>query len=124
MPAVFDDRHVHIHNIAFFKRLVIRYAVAHLVIDGRTKRLWVRPIALRLVAQRGGYGLLHLGHVDMRQAVNLVGGQAGFDERGQVVQHFRSQFARHPHAFNACCVFVGNRHRVIIPPPKQPCWQR
>ena len=33
VPAVFDDRHVDVHDVAFFKWLVIRYAVAHLVVD-------------------------------------------------------------------------------------------
>ena len=37
MPAVLDARHVQVDDVAFFERLVVRHAVADLMVDRRTQ---------------------------------------------------------------------------------------
>ena len=111
VPAVFDDGDVHIDDVAFLQWLVVGNAVAHLMVDRRADRLGVGVVATGGVVQRGRNGTQHAGGVVLGQAVELVGGQAGLDQRGQVVEQFGSQSACHAHADNTVGVFDGDSHR-------------
>src|SRR5512146_1970948 len=47
MIAVLDDGHVNIEDVAGFKPLFARYAMAHLVVDGRANRSRIRRVSRR-----------------------------------------------------------------------------
>ena len=115
VPAVLDDGHVHIDDVAFLQRLVIGNAVADLVVDGGADRFGIRVMARRRVVQRRRDGVLDVDGVVVSQFVELVGGHAGHDEGRQVVQQFRGQSSRHAHACNASGVFVSNSHGANYP---------
>ena len=110
MPAVFDDGHVDIDDIAFFERFVTGDAMANLVVDRGADGLGVRRITAAFVIERRRYAALHIDDVVMRKLVQRIGGYTCLHKRRQVVQHFGSQLAGDPHASNTGGVFIGNRH--------------
>ena len=122
VPAVLDAGHVQVQDVAFFQRLVVRDAMADLVVERGAQRLGVGRVAGRAVTERGRNRLLHVDGVVVRQLVDFVGGHAGFDERRQVVQQFASEPAGHAQAFNTGCIFVSNTHPGIIPPESGACF--
>ena len=58
---------------------------------------------------------MHLGDVVVGEFVQCIGGYAGLDVGGEVIQHLGSQPACRAHALNACLVFIRDGHRPIIP---------
>jgi hypothetical protein len=112
MPAIFDGGDVHVERVALFERLVVRNAVADLVVDRGADRLGVGLVATRRVVERSRDAALHIDHVVVAQLVNLVGGDARLDEGLDVVEDFRSQAACHAHAFDVFGGFDGDRHGV------------
>ena len=84
--------------------------MADLLIDGSTDGLRVGIVARGRIVQRCRDCALHLRRVGVSQFVDFVGGDAGLDERCQVIQQFGRQTARDTHAGNALCVFVGDGH--------------
>ncbi len=115
MPAIFDDGDVDVDDVAFFQRLVIGYAVAHLVVDRGANRLGIRVVARGVVVQRRWNGLLNLSDVVVAKLVQLVGRDTGNNVRGEEIQNFGGQFARDAHAFCALGVFDGNCHGCNYP---------
>ena len=110
VPAVFDDGHVDVDDIAFFQRLVVGDAVADLLVDRGADGFGVGDVAATGVVQRGWNAALHLRDEVVRQLVQFVGSDTRFDEGRQVIQYFGGQLARHAHACNAVSVFVGDSH--------------
>src|SRR6185312_1839834 len=115
VPAVLDDGHVDVDDVRLLERLVVRDAVADLVVDRGADRLGVGRVARRLVVQRRRNGALHLGDVVIRQLVQFIRGDADLYVRGQVVQQFGSQSSGNAHAANAFLVFVGDAHGPNYP---------
>lgn len=115
MPAVDNQRHVNVDDVAIAQRLVIGDAVADHVVDRGADRLGVRVVAAWVVVQRGRNGTLHLGDVVVGQLVQLVGGDPGHHVRGEEIQNFGGQLACDTHALNTLGVFVSDRHLAIIP---------
>src|SRR5690606_11726577 len=114
MPAVLDDGDVEVDDVALFQRPLVGDAVADAVIDRGANRLRVRRAATGRVVQRGGDGALHIDHVVVGEAVQLFGGDARFDERGEVVEDFAGQTARQPHAVQVATGLDGDAHRGEI----------
>ena len=94
----------------FFSGLVVRDAVADLVVDRGADRLRVGRVAGRRVVQRRRNRALHVDDVVVRQLVELVGGDAGLDVRREHVQHLGGQPAGHAHAFDVGGGLDGDRH--------------
>ena len=114
-PAVIsDDGHVHIDDIALLQRLVVGDAVAHHMVDRGADIGRVGRHAWGLIAQAGRLGAL-LGHALGAQIVDLLGGDAGLDVRGDVVQHIRSKAACNTHAFNVFGSLQCDAHGVNYP---------
>ncbi len=92
VPAVEDQRHVDIDDVAFLQRLLARNAMADHVIDRGAGRLAVAAVHQR----RRGRLVVHaeLEH----QAVDLVSRDAGTDLVGQHIQTFRGQLPGLAHA--------------------------
>src|SRR5665647_3656550 len=110
MPAVLDDSDVDVDDIAFFQSLLVGNAVADLMIDRGANRLRVSVVARWRVVQRRRGGALNLSGVVLSDLVQLVGGDAGFDESAKVVEQLPRQPARHAHPCNALRVFVSDSH--------------
>jgi len=123
VPAIFDDGHIDIDNVALFERLVIGDAMADLVVDRGADGLGVGRIAATGVVQGRGDGVLHLGDVVVRQFVDFVGGHTGFDEGRQVVQNFGGEFAGNAHSCNALGVFVSDSHGRNYPIGRLCAWR-
>ena len=125
VPTVLDHRDVDVDDVALLERLVIRYAVADLVVDRGADRLGIGDVSASPVVQRRWDRLLHLGDVGMREPVDLVGADPGVHMRDKVVQHFGRQPAGGTHAGDSGGVFVGDCHCPIIPFPigfPSPSW--
>ena len=115
MPTVFDDGDVDVDRVAFFQRLVIGNAVAHLMVDGGADGLGIGVVARRVVVQRRRNGLLNLRDVVVAQLVELVGRHARHHVRGEEIENFGGQFARDTHALCALGVFDGDGHGMDYP---------
>ncbi len=113
-PAVLDDGHVDVDDVALFQRLVVGNAVADHVVDRGAQRSRVGRVTGGLVTQRGRNGALLLQALGS-QAVDLAGGDAGLDVGREVVQHFGGQPPRVAHALDAHGVLVRDAHEAIIP---------
>jgi hypothetical protein len=112
VPAVLDDGHVDVDDVAFFERLVVGDAVTDHVVDRRANALGVWLVAVGGVVERRGHGLLHVHDVVVCQPIELVGGDAGANVRGQIVEHLRGQPSGESHAFDAGGIFDGDGHVV------------
>src|SRR5690554_964897 len=97
VPTVLDDGDVNIHAVPLFQHLVAGNAVADLVVDRGAHGFGEGGVARRGVVERGGDGALHIDHVFMTQTIELAGGYAGLDERGDVVEHFGAEAAGDAH---------------------------
>ena len=95
MPAVEDQRHVDIDDVAFLQRLVARDAVADHVIERGAGRLLVAAIH-----QRRRQGAVIHREVE-HQPVDLLGRHAGPDMLGQHVEASRDQLPGLAHASKA-----------------------
>src|SRR5690606_38594251 len=85
-PAVIgDDGDVHVDDVTLLQRFVIGDTVAHHMVDRGADIGGVGRHAGRLIAQAGGLGAL-LSHALGAQIVDLLGGDAGLDVGGDVVQ--------------------------------------
>src|SRR5574337_1271280 len=115
MPAVLDHRDVDVDDVALAQRLVVRDAVADLVVDRGADRLRIWRVAGRLVVQPRRDRALDLGDVVVGELVDRVRRHAGLHVRGQVVQQFAGQAARDAHAADAFFVLVGDAHGSNYP---------
>jgi glutathione S-transferase len=116
MPAVLDDGDVDIQNISLAQRLVVRNAMADLVVDRGANGLGIRVVAARVVVQRGGNDLELMHHEVIGQLVQLIGRFVGFDERGEVIQNLRGNSSRDAHSFDFFCIFDCDGHKPLILP--------
>ena len=115
MPTIFDDGDVDVDRVAFFQRLVIWNAVAHLMVDRCADGLGVGVVTAGVVVEWGGNGLLNLRDVVVAELVELVGRHARHHVRGDEVENFGGQFARDAHALCALRVFDGDGHGSDYP---------
>jgi hypothetical protein len=93
VPAVEDQGHVDVDDVALAQRLLIRDAVADHVIDRGAGRL-----AVAAVHQRGGNRVVRHREVE-HQAVDLLGRHAGAHLAGQHVEAFGGEPPGLPHTF-------------------------
>ena len=110
VPGVFDDGDVDVHHVAFFQRLVIRNAVANLVVDRGANGLGIGDFSAAAVIERRWNTALHVDDVVVRQLVQRVGAHARHHKGRQVIQHFGGQPSSQAHACNPVGVFVGDGH--------------
>ena len=99
VPAVGGRRDVDVDDVAFFQGLVIRDAVADLVVDRGADRLGVGRMAGRGIVQRCRHRTAR-GGVFGAQAIQLVGGHAGHDKRRDVVEQLGGKAAGNAHVFD------------------------
>ena len=92
VPAIDDERHVDIEDVAVFERAGARDAVTHHVIERGADRLGEAPII-----ERGGDGAMVHGE-RVHELVERLGGDAGLHFVDQEVEHFGHQPARLGHA--------------------------
>ncbi|MCY1365116.1 hypothetical protein D9M69_519500 [compost metagenome] len=90
--AVLDHRHIDVEDVAILERLVIGDAMADHVVDRGADRL-----GEALVVEGRGNGLLHVDDVVVADAVQFLGGHAGFDMLADHLQHFGGQAAGNAH---------------------------
>ena len=95
MPAIDDDRHVDIDDVAILQRLVVRNAMAHHLIDRGAAA--VREPA---IAERGRHAAKR-DHVCAHDIVQLARGDAGHDMRDQRIEHLGGGTASAAHAGKA-----------------------
>ena len=74
MPAVEDEGHVDVDDVAFAQRLLVRDAVADDVVDGGAARL-----AVAAIVERGGQGAVVQPEVE-DEIVDRLGGDAGLHD--------------------------------------------
>ncbi|MOA37249.1 hypothetical protein D3C78_1588260 [compost metagenome] len=83
------------------------------VVDRGADRFRIRNAAIRCVVQRRRDGALHIDHVVVAELVQFVGGDAGFDEGRNVVEHFRSEPSGNAHFFDILLAFDQCGHAFI-----------
>ena len=91
MPAVQDERHVDVDDVAFPQRLVVRNAVADHVVDRGADGLGEAAII-----ERRRIGAVIHGEFE-GQAVERFGGDAGLNRIDQEVERLGGQAAGPPH---------------------------
>jgi hypothetical protein len=92
MPAIDDQRHIDVDDIAFTQRFVIGDAVAHHMIDRGAAGLHVAA-----VAQRGGYRFIVLGKLE-NDVIERLGRHAWHHGIHHQVQSLRRQLSGLAHA--------------------------
>ena len=108
MELVFNHGHVDVDDIAIFQMFfVIRNAVAHHFIDRDTDRFRI-PV----VAEAGGDCFLFVDNIVVANAIQLAGGHARLDVRGDHFQHFSGQTASNAHFFNIFWSLNRNSHGI------------
>ena len=110
MPAVFNHGDVDVDNITLFKSLVVRYAVAHLMVNRRANRFGIGLVAAGRVIKWGRNRLLHTSDVVVSQLVQLVGGDARLNVRREKIKNFRGKPPRNAHAVYTGLIFVCDGH--------------
>ena len=92
VPAIDDQRHVDIEDVAFFERAGARDAVTDHVIERGADRFGEAPII-----ERGGDGAMIHGELE-HELVERLGGDAGLDLIDQEIEHLGHEPARLGHA--------------------------
>ena len=113
VEAVLDHRDVDVHDVAGLQDAIPRNAVADLVIDRGADRLRERRVAGRCVVERRRHGLLHLDHVVVAQAIEVVGGDAGGHVRRDVVEHLGGEASSDAHLLDLVRTLQDNRHVAV-----------
>ena len=108
--AVLDDRDVDVDDVARLQLALAGNAVADDVVHRRAQRRRVGGVAGRRVFERGRDGLLHADHVVVGQPVDFAGGDAGLDERREVVEDLGGEPARDTHLRDVVGSLDGDRH--------------
>src|SRR5262249_8398876 len=84
--AVLDHRDVDVDDVAVLEPLVAGYAVTNNVVDRGADRRRIRLVPRRRVVQRGGDDALDIDLMVVSDAVELAGGNAGFNVRREVIE--------------------------------------
>src|SRR5439155_19496823 len=95
--TVFDHRYVDIDDVAALELFVAGYAVTHDMIYGSAYRRRIRLVSWRRVVECRRHDMLHVDLVVVGDAVELAGGNAGFDVRREVIEQLRCQASGHAH---------------------------
>mmetsp|Transcript_20980 Transcript_20980/g.80928 ORF Transcript_20980/g.80928 Transcript_20980/m.80928 type:complete len:420 (+) Transcript_20980:106-1365(+) len=98
VPAVLDDGDVDVDDVAVLQRLVVRDAVADLLVDRCADRLGVGDVARRAIVQWRGDRLLDVDDVVVGELVELIGRDTRLDMRREHVEHFGCQAPGDAHA--------------------------
>ena len=99
MPAILDDRHVDVDDVAVLEGLaVIGNAVTDHVVHGGADGFRERNPARRAaIAQTGGDSMLLVDDMVVTDAVQFLGGDPRLDVLADHFQDFGGQFARFAH---------------------------
>ena len=111
VEAVFFDGDVDVEDVAVFQGFVVGNAVADNVVYGGAAGFGEGGIA---VVQWCGVAALHVDMIIVHQLVELIGGNAGFDEIADVVEGFGGQAAELAHFFDFFGGFDDDGH-VVFP---------
>ena len=111
MVAVLDAGDVDVDNVARLENLfVARDPVANHVIDRNAGGGGVGRHARRAVAETSGNAALNVDGVVVSKTIEFARGNAGFDERREVVEKFGGKAAGNPQTGNVFGRFNGNGH--------------
>ena len=108
MIVILDHRDIDIDDVAALEFLRTGNAVADRVIDRGTDRF-----RKSLVIQRCGNDLLHIDHVVVTDAVQLVRGYTGDNVGLYHFEHLRRQAAGNPHFFYFIGRLDADAHRLV-----------
>lgn len=109
MVTVFDNGDVDVDNVTILELFGAGDAVADLVVYRGTD-----GFGETVVVERGRDGLLLIDGVVVADLVQLIGGDAGLNVRGNHAQLFRSQSTGYAHFFDIVRGFQGNAHNAFL----------
>src|SRR5262249_36019456 len=112
--AVLDDCDVDVDDVAGLEALGTRHTVAHHVVDGSADGFGIRDVTGWRVVQRGRRGVLLLEHVLVAERIELIGGNAGFHVRGDVVENLADQADSNAHTRHFFGRLEMDRHGIRV----------